>query len=198
MPDSFPTLRPDRIVLRPEEMALWCDASTAYRTALKDAATLRANAQAAYDAERERGFKKGLDDGSVEMARRILAANDAAAQILHDLEAGLPTIVADVVEDILGRIDMKELLPLAVRHTLGRLRYGTFATLRVAPDCVAALRPVIEQLNTQTSSIHLDVDSSLTAGRCILESELGVAELGIAAQLNVLRERLAAQWQQDG
>ncbi|GAN55816.1 type III secretion system stator protein SctL [Tanticharoenia sakaeratensis] len=196
MSDGFASLRPATVILTPEEMGVWCDAGTAYRAAIADAQALRAQAGAACEAARQRGYEDGLARAATDMARHILATSDAAARVLHDIETGLADIVADVVEDMLGRVDLDEVLPIAIRHGLGRVRRDTGACLRIAPDCVAALRPLSDELQATGSLIRIEVDAEFGPGRCVLESEYGTAELGLQAQVRVLRERLGARWQE--
>lgn len=192
----FSRMRPSTTVLRPEDMSAWCEASLAYDTAIRNATVLLSATRNAYDAECRRGYQTGHDKASAEMARRLLATDEAVAKVLRDLETSLPAIVTDVVTDLFGRLDIGSALPAAIRHTLGKIRHGTLATLRVAPDCAEILRPVVEDLTVHNPGLRLEIDPMLASGRCVLESELGVAELGVDAQLAVLREHLSAQWMQ--
>jgi|GEM_PF-6067191 len=196
MSDHFPHLKPSTTLLTPAEMALWQDADTAYRTALQDAHTLRANAQAAHAAERQRGYAEGRAHAATEMADHILKTTDMAARMIRDIETGLPDIVADVIEDMLGQVDLDEVLPIAITHGLSRIRRGASAHLRIAADCAAPLRHLSDDLNATDSLIRIEIDPALSPGRCVLESEFGTAELGLDAQIRVLRERLNARWQE--
>ncbi|MGC5749825.1 type III secretion system stator protein SctL [Gluconobacter sp. NFX36] len=193
---EFATLSPEQRILNPEEMTLWCEAQAAYRSALADASRLRGTARAAYDAEKQRGLEEGRAQARVEMAQQIMSSAQAASQVLQNLECSLPEIVADIVADMLGRVDISDVLPLAIEHGLSRIRRGTVAQLRIAPDCVAPLAEFMPLLQDSDSGVHIEVDAGLASGRCVLESEFGVSELGIADQTRLLRERLAAQWDQ--
>lgn len=195
MTESFERIAPDATVLTPQALQLWCDAHEAYRSAVRDADELMQAAQAAHDTEKQRGFAEGMVAARVEMADRVLATAADAAQVLRNLEISLPEIVADIVEDMLGRVDLSQILPLAIEHGLTRIRRGATAQLRIAPDCVAVLQEMIPLLNEREAGLRVEIDASLASGRCVLESEFGIAELGIADQIRLLRERLAAQWQ---
>ncbi|MBS0960428.1 type III secretion system stator protein SctL [Acetobacter thailandicus] len=188
----FSRLQPDQTILLPEQMNAWCDATTAYNAAISNARALLSAAQNAYNEQCLRGYQEGCDKAAGDMAQRLLSADQAVAKILQDLEQNLPSVIADVVDDIFGRLDISAVLPHAIRHTLTKIRQGTLATLRVAPDCAELIRPVLAEL--PPPGIQLETDPYLPAGRCVLESELGVAELGIKAQLAVLRDYLTTKW----
>lgn len=192
---EFLDLRPESPVLSPDELMLWCSAQTAYDTAHAEAEASQARTLVAYETERARGYSDGREVASREMAQHILATAHTSERALLDIEASLPGIVADVIEDMLGRVDLNEVLPIAIRHGLARVRRGTAARLRIAADCAEALQSLVMELYQARSPITVEIDPALTPGRCVLESDYGSADLGLEAQLRVLRESLDLRWQ---
>lgn len=75
-----------------------------------------------------------------------------------------------------------------VKVALDKLQQGTRVTVHVRPEQVT---PWIQYFQEQVASrIHVEVkaDPSLAANNCILETELGTAELGIETQLKEIEK----------
>ncbi|MBO1360442.1 type III secretion system stator protein SctL [Acetobacter sacchari] len=192
MTDSVDKPLPNAPILSPEELTRWCDAETAWRIARQDAAALRREVAIQCEAARKRGYAEGMEQAKAEIAHHILATAHAAASALRVIEESLPTLVGDVVQEMLGQVDLSEVLPIAIRHGVARVRRGTEVTLRLSPDCAPLLKTMLAELHDGGSVLRVDVDPTLGPGRCVLESEFGTAELGLEAQMRVLRERLMA------
>lgn len=188
--------RPVGPVVRAAELCLWREAAAALENAVTEAASLRGTATDAYEAERRRGYDEGREQAATEVARRLLAMEQAANAANREVEAALPGLVCDIIETILGEREPAELLRRAVRHALGRMRRGASASLRASPDCQAALRAAIDEMPHGADGLRLEVDPALAPGRCLFESELGVVELGVEAQLRLLRETMTERWEQ--
>ncbi len=189
--DAVLAARPAAKVVRAAELCVWHDAAAMLADAKRQAADMQAASKEAFEAERQRGYDEGLERGAKEMAGRMTAAIAAADALLQQIERALPALVCDAVENLLGTFDPQDLLRPAVQHALKRLRLNATATIRVAPEGVAAVRAVCDM-----PGLHVQADPSLAQGRCLLESELGTVELGLEAQLSVLRSTMTAAWEQ--
>lgn len=185
-PDSVG--RPTAPLLRDAELRLWGEAEDALRAARERADQIDQASREAFAQESARGYAKGRAGGAEEAARIVTAAAAAADALLHRLEAELPGIVCDIVEDMLGAMPATELVTSAVRHALGRVRLGAAATLRTAPGSLGALRAALDAPGGEL--VRLEADPALEDGRCVLSGEFGAIELDVAAQLRVLRSTL--------
>lgn len=188
--------RPYGPVLKAAELLQWQEGAAMLADAAEQAAALRASSAAAHDAECRRGYEEGREQAAAELAQRLLVIDDAASSAARAFEAALPGLVCDIVEGILGERPAMEQLRLAVRRALGRIRHDGTGSLRAAPDCQDALREALSAMPHGSAGLRVEVDPGLAPGRCVFESELGVVELGIAAQLRVLRETMLARWEQ--
>lgn len=187
--------RPAANVVRAAELRVWHDAAAMLADTKRQAADMHAASVAAFEDERRRGYAEGLERGAAEIAERVTATGAAAGALLQQIEHALPGLVCDAVENLLGALDLGDLLRPAIRHALGRLRLNTAVTIRVAPDGVAAVRAACD-VPGGASGLHIQTDPGLAPGRCLLESELGTVDLGVEAQLSILRSTLAAAWEQ--
>ena len=175
-------------LLRAAELRLWHDAEQALQQAREDADQISSAAHAAAAEERDRGYAEGLSAGQEHAAATMAATAAAAEALLLRLEADLPQLVHGIVESILGEVPHSASLVSAVRHALGRLRLGPSMTLRAAPDDTATLRAALD--GPGSSLIRIEPDPALKSGSCVLSGDLGVVELGVAAQLRALKAAL--------
>jgi type III secretion protein L len=189
-----PTFKPLGPVVRGHEIGIWGRAAEALAAAERHRDGMRASAEEAYRSEMQRGYDDGWAAGAAEAARLVAAATARVEQHANALENELPALVADIVEQILGSFDPGELLPRAVRHALAQVRASADLHLRVAPEGAESLRRSLADLaGPDGANVRVEVDPSIKPGDCVLCSELGNIELGIAAQIRALREGLEAQ-----
>jgi type III secretion protein L len=189
-----PTCKPLGPVVRGHEVGIWGQAAEALAAAERHCDSMRASAQEAYQRERQRGYDDGWAAGAAEAARLVAAAAARVEQHANALEKELPALVADIVGQILGSFDPGELLSHAVRHAVGQVRTGADLHLRVAPQGAESLRRSLADLaRPNGAGVRIEVDPAIKPGDCVLCSEFGNIELGIAAQVRALREELEAQ-----
>jgi type III secretion protein L len=190
---TAPRLHPLGPIVRQEELGIWGDAQAALEAAERHRKRMRAWTLAAYQRERQRGRDEGLAIAREEAAELIATTTARASAYLQRLEQDLPTLVLDVIEDLLGHFDPGDLLVRAVRHALTKLQAGGEIRLRVAPEQSALLRAALGELGENGSAmVEIEVDPALNAGQCVLWSEFGNIELGLEAQIAALRKGLLA------
>ena len=187
-------LRPAGPVVPAAEAAVWTEAKQALDEARRWAEAKKRRARAAYAAEKKRGYRDGVQEGAE--AAATLMAETAAAVDRHvaGLEGALPTLVLEIVEDILGAFDAGELLALAIRKALSAVRDGARVTLSVAPAMADDLRARLADLldGEGAGPVELEADPGLDDAACVMRSALGIVELDIETQLRALRQGLAA------
>jgi len=194
--EAMVTGRPAGVVIRAGELRVWHDVAAMLADAEKQKRKMLGASVAAFEAERRRGYDEGLERGAEEMARRLAATGVAAKAALDAIEAALPALVCDAVENVLGTFDLHDLLRPAVQHALSRLRLSGTVTIRVAPGSVPEVRAACDAVPSAAASLRVEADATLALGRCLVESDLGTVELGLEAQLSILRTTLAAAWEQ--
>jgi type III secretion protein L len=189
---TAPTFKPLGPVVRGHEVDSWGRATEALESVVRYHGSVQAFADETYQREKQRGYDEGLAAGAAEAARLIAAAAARAEQHMDALERELPGLVGDIVERMLGTFDTGDLLLHAVHHALGQLRSRADVYLRVAPEHAESLRQTLAEFGSLKGAgrVHVEVDPAMERGACMLCSELGNVELGIAAQVRALREGL--------
>jgi type III secretion protein L len=172
-----PAFRRSGPVLKAEAVGQWRDAQRHLAEAEAHAGRLRAEADAAFAAERERGHAEGLAQAREEAASLVAATGLQIDRYLAGLDQTLADLVQDTIERILGRFDRRELLLQAVDHAL---------------DMVEVLRgrladPALADIGRR---ITVESDPGLAADTCVMVTKYGHVELGIDAQLRALRDAL--------
>ncbi len=189
-------------VLKAQELAELADVRQALRRARAEAERIRREAVAAREQAREAGYREGLAAGAQERAEQILQTVSGAVDLLASLETQLVELVVDAVRRILDGFDDEVLARRLVQAGLARLRPTGPVTLRAAPDTAARMARALPPDAPASRLLHVVEDGRLAEGQCVLESELGVVEIGVEAQLallrRVLRERLLGPDGEDG
>ena len=123
------------------------------------------------------------------MARLIAQATCELAQRKAALERELPQLVFEIVRDLLGAFDPGELLVHGVRHAIEQRYKNTEVCLHVSPlkaDLLASEFKDYDGLEGRPK-VRIEADPALSADQCVLWSEFGNVDLGLAAQLRALR-----------
>lgn len=188
-----PRLRPLGPIVRQEEFGIWAEAQAALEAAERHRKRMRAWTLAAYRRERERGKNEGLEIGRREAAGLIATTASRTGSHLRRIEQTVPTLVLEVIQDLLGQFDPGDLLVRAVRHALTKLHAGTDIRLRVSPEQSARLRTALSEFGASGCAIEIEVDPAMDAGQCVLRSQFGNIELGVEAQIAALRRGLLAE-----
>ncbi len=185
-------LRPTGSVVSPADATLWSEAAAARDAALAYAAQTRRWARLAYRRSREVGHVRGQREGLKEAAALVSACNAESVRLAQELTGALPSLVAGVIEDILGSCDSTDLAVRAVQHAVSRLGDAGRVSVRVHPDLAKAVRGALQAAESDGArTIKVEADPTLDPLACVLWSDLGNVELGVAAQVRRLRESLA-------
>ncbi len=184
-----PQMRPLGPLIPARELEIWHNAVAMRAAAERHLQRVRRWARTAYRRERARGHAEGLNTGAEEMARLIAQAASEVARRKAVLEQSLPELVMEIVSDLLGAIDPGDLLVRTVRHAIERNFSGAELCLRVSPLHADALAREFAACDGREGrpQIRIDPDPALSPQQCVLWSEFGNVDLGLAAQLRALR-----------
>ncbi|MGO4723638.1 MULTISPECIES: type III secretion system stator protein SctL [unclassified Inquilinus] len=189
-----PAFRAGRPVLKAASLRQWHDATRFLAEAEAHAARLRAEADAAFADGKARGHAEGLAAGQQEAATLLTATGVQIDRYFAGLDQTLADLVQQTIERILGGFDRRELVLQAVAHGLRQARLDHAATLRVAPELVAALRDRLadpaQDLGDIARRVTVESDPGLAGDTCVMVTRYGHVELGIDAQLRALRDGL--------
>ena len=187
--------KPNGRILRAADFSGLEDAKSAIEDAKRQAAKIRSAAEAVAQKKQREAIEEGRRAGAKEAARIVAETSAKADRYLASINDQVAELVLETVEKILGSFDRKELVLRAATHAVSKLRRDKQLTIYVAPALVADLRLRLETELGKEQTRPLPTvqgDPKLSAGACILASELGFVEAGIDAQLAAIKAGLQA------
>ena len=188
------TLQSDRRVVKATDVATVRSAAEILAAAEADAARIREEAKVAFEAEKRRGYEKGLDDGKMEIAMQKLDQVDSSVAFMEGVEEKMAEIVMKALKTCVTEIGDREMVVQIVRKTMAAvIRTQRTVTLKVAPELVETVRARISELTASFPTIEtFDVveDLRLKGAACVLETEAGVADASVETQLAAIEKSL--------
>ena len=181
-----------KLIKAPEASALLNAVELGERMAAEELEA-KARAREAFEKAKEDGYQAGLEAGREEHALKIMDTAMASVEYLERLEGDLARIVEEAVRKIIGAIPDGQLIVSLVRKALSTMRDDRRVVVKVSPEDEPAVREAL--LGAAQGSAFLDVrpDGRLQKGNCLLESELGVVEGSVEAQLKSLSAALQSR-----
>ncbi len=187
-------LRSDRRVVKATDVATVRSATEIIAAAEADAARIREEAKAAFEAEKQRGYEKGISDGKMEIAMQKLDQVDSSVAFMEGVEDKMANVVMKALKTCVTEIGDREMVVQIVRKTMAAvIRTQRNVTLKVAPDLVDAVRARVAELTAAFPTIEtFDVveDPRLKGAACVLETEAGVADASVETQLAAIERSI--------
>ncbi len=189
---------PDARVIRAREYADFVAARDIVSRAREEAERVLREAAETYEAEKRRGYEEGLAEGKMEMAMTMLDSLTAGVDYLAGIESTMVDLVMNAVAKIIDGFGDEERVLGIIRKSLAYVRSQKRVTLRVCPedgDIVTANLASLESMYAGIDLIDVVTDPRMQKGDCILESEMGVINAGLATQLEGIRRAFARKLQ---
>ena len=187
-------LQSDRRVVKATDVGTVCSATEIIAAAEAEAARIREEAKAAFEAEKRRGYEKGLSDGKMEMAMQKLDQVDSSVAFMESVEEKMAEVVMKALKTCVMEIGDREMVVQIVRKTLAAvIRTQRTVTLKVAPELVETVRARVAELTATFPTIEtFDVveDPRVKGVACVLETEAGVADASVETQLAAIEKSL--------
>ena len=179
-------------VLKSSEYEKLREARALLDTAQEEADAVLERAATAYEAEKRRGYQDGQLEAKAVLAKMQTEQVGRARSWVDGMEKQLGALVARAVERIIGEMDDAELLAKVVRRALEDFQGLPELRLRVAPEQVEPLQQALEERVRRNAAapLRIEPDPALGPEECVLESALGVVDLSLPRQLDVLRQAL--------
>ncbi len=187
-------LQSDRRVVKATDVATVRTAADIVAAAEARAAQILEDAKAAYEAERQKGYDKGIADGKTEIAMQKLDLVDSSVAFMENVEEKMSDIVMKALKSCVAEIGDREMVVQIVRKTMAAvIRTQRQVTLKVAPELVETVRARVSELTASFPTIEtFDVveDPRLKGPACVLETEAGVADASVESQLAAIERSL--------
>lgn len=184
-------VRPGCTVLRADELQVLADGRQTIAAAAAQADLVLGQAQAAYEAEKRRGYSEGQEAARLDAAERLIENVARQVEFFSGLEGRMVELVMNSVRTVIHGYDERERIFMTVRNVLAVARSQKQVTVRLAPAEVAAVRERIETLKQEFPGIDvIEVvpDHRLEGDACVLETEVGVVEASLETQMKALRQ----------
>lgn len=178
-------------VLRAADHAAWADAEQLLAQARAQADEIVGGAQAAFEAERERGYQEGRESALLDQAEKMIETVGRTVEYFAGVENEMVELVMSAVRKVVDGFDDREKVMVVVRNALAVVRNQKQMTLRLNPAEVDTVREQINDLLAAYPGVgYLDIlaDGRLARGACILESEIGMVEASLEGQIHALRQ----------
>lgn len=178
-------------VLRAADHSAWADAEQLLAQARAQADEIVGGAQAAFEAERERGYQEGRESALLDQAEKMIETVGRTVEYFAGVENEMVELVMSAVRKVVDGFDDREKVMVVVRNALAVVRNQKQMTLRLNPAEVDTVREQINDLLAAYPGVgYLDIlaDGRLARGACILESEIGMVEASLEGQIQALRQ----------
>ena len=158
----------------------------------QEADHIRQEASLEREAEKERGFEEGRQEGLGRLTEKILEVAAAQENFFRGAETEVIRMVMDIAEKVIARELKKGAVTDIVRQAVGRA-VGQKVIVRVHPQDAVRLKekePEILQAAGSRQSLVVREDEEIPPGGCIVESELGTVDARLETQLSAIRKAL--------
>ena len=182
-------IAPGQRVLRAAEVAAWGDAEALLASARQQADAIIAGAEAALEAERQRGYAEGVAEAQMEQAEKMIDTVSRTIDYFARVEGDVVALVMSAVRKIIDGFNDEERVLIVVKNALSVVRNQKQMTLRLHPQQVDVARARMNDLLASYPGVgYLDIvaDGRLSLESCILESEIGLVEASIEGQIKAL------------
>ena len=187
-------LQSDRRVVKAVDVATVRSAAEIIAAAEAEAARIREEAKAAFEAEKQRGYEKGISDGKMEIAMQKLDLVDSSVTFMESVEEKMAEVVMKALKTCVTEIGDREMVMQIVRKTMSAvIRTQRNVTLKVAEEQLENVRARVSELTAAFPTIEtFDVveDPRLKGAACILETEAGVADASVETQLAAIEKSI--------
>lgn len=183
-------LDPAAKVVRAADLVALRQAEEAVAAAHAQAQAIVEQAQAAFEAERQRGYQEGLEEAKLEQAENMIENVSRTVDYFAKVEGRMVDLVMQAVQKIVSDFDDEARVLITVKNVLAVVRNQKQMTLRLNPQQVDMVKSRVNDLLAAYPGVgYLDIvaDHRLKPDACILESEIGLVEASMEGQLAALR-----------
>ena len=188
-------------LVKAEDVAAVRSAGDIIASAETQAAKLREDALAAYEAEKRRGFEEGLQAGLRKVVEDKLDFAYESAAYMEAVEGKLADIVVKALKKCVSQVGDRTLVVEIVRKAMKAvIRNQRQITLKVAPDRVDAVKARLDEILSDYPALErVDVveDSRLKGPAAIIETEAGVADASVDTQIAAIESSIRKHFSKD-
>ena len=189
------SLASDSRLVKAADVATVCSAEEVIAAAEAEAARIREDAKAAFEAEKKRGYDEGLMAGKMEIAEQKLEQVSQSVAFMESVEGKMADVVMKALKSCVTELGDSTMVVNIVRKTMAAvIRTQRQVTLKVAPEMVSVVRERLAEIMAPYPTVEtMDVveDPRLKGPACVLETEAGVADASVETQLAAIEKSIA-------
>ncbi|EKA3120225.1 HrpE/YscL family type III secretion apparatus protein [Vibrio alginolyticus] len=189
-------LAPGLKVLKAKDYASYLDSQHLVEAANSKAESIIANAQQAYETEKQRGYQDGLAQAKIENAQTMVETLARCNDYYQQVEEKMTGVVLEAVRKIIDTFDDVDTTVSVVREALQLVSNQKQVILHVHPEQVVEVREKVAGVLSDFPEVgYVDVvaDARLKNGGCILETEVGIIDASIDGQQHALKQAMVKQ-----
>ncbi|MQA40728.1 HrpE/YscL family type III secretion apparatus protein [Rugamonas aquatica] len=159
-----------------------------------EATAVLAAAAAEREDERRRGYEEGVMQARAEAAEQMLSNVARTIDYFAGVEGRMTELVLQAMRRLVADYSDRERATIVVRGALAAVRSQKHVTLRVAAERLDVLRDALDGILAEFTGIgyvDLQADTRLRGDACVVETEIGVVEASLEAQIEALRRAFA-------
>jgi type III secretion protein L len=139
------------------------------------------------------GRAAGAAQAQAEAIKHVLDAQRQVRELINASEARIVELAVSIVAHIAPRLDQGELIAALAAKGMAALCEERHVCIRFGQAAEKSMRSMLDKWQTahpEFGSVELLVDPQLDPLTCVIETELGRIEVGLAAQLEGVRSGL--------
>ncbi|WP_092402369.1 MULTISPECIES: HrpE/YscL family type III secretion apparatus protein [Candidatus Ichthyocystis] len=178
-------------VIKSDRVAVWKTANEVIKLSQDKANQILADSKIAFEEEKKRGYRDGLEAAREEQAEHMIEQVARAVDYFETVEKRVVDLVLSSVKKIVYDYKDEERTVAVVKNALSTVRNQKQVVIRVHPNALTSMKEQINSLLSEFPGInYIDVisDSRLEKDGCMLETDIGLVEVNISHQLKVIRE----------
>lgn len=149
--------------------------------------TLQHQTKIAFENEKRRGWQEGWEEAQASLSVELAEAAAARQVALHALAPDLVELVLEAAAKLVKGVERRHLFAQALDSINGLVYQARWARMRVAPSQLEEARAALDEAGQGiVSLVSLVADPSLGDTDCVFESDRGVCNASLAAQLYAL------------
>ncbi len=181
-------------VLKAKDYSYYVKSQSLLNDSRQEASRSQEEASELYLKSIEKGLNQGAEEAKARLAKQILNSASSIGGQLRSIETELSEVVISAVRRIISDFDDEILVLESVRNGLTLVSKSQRVLIRANPSVIGALR---ESLNTVSHDIHfLEIvpDSKLSTRECILESDIGIVNASVDAQIEAIEKAIRGKF----
>ncbi len=188
MKETAPALRPGIKIIKATDYAHYKSARELWEKCQEDIRRNEADAEALRLKSIEDGLAKGAEEAKARMASQMLNSASSLMTQLTDIEKDLTAVVLSAVRKIVSDFEDEKLVFEAVKKGLQPVYKSQRVAIRVHPEAIPALSTQIASLRHEIDFLEILPDEKLNSTDCVIESDIGIVNASIDAQLQAIEE----------